>query len=66
MEQTEKKKRVKLKLVGLDGNAFALIGAFTKAARAQGWTKAEIDAVRDECMSGDYDHLLMTLMDHTE
>jgi hypothetical protein len=64
MEET--KKRVKLELVGLDGNAFALIGAFQRAAREQGWTKEEIAKVRNECMAGDYDHLLMTLMDHTE
>jgi len=58
-------KKVKLTLVGLDGNAFSLMGAFTQAARRQGWTKEEIDAVLKECTSGDYDHLLCTLMDYT-
>jgi hypothetical protein len=57
---------VKLDLVGLDGNAFSLMGAFRKAARQQGWNNEEIVAVTNECMSGDYDHLLRTLMEHCE
>ena len=59
-------KKVKLNLVGLDGNAFYLMGAFAKAAKVQGWTSAEIDKVLNECQSGDYDHLLRTLIEHTE
>ena len=59
-------KKVKMDLVGLDGNAFALMGAFGAAARRQGWTSEEINAVITECTSGDYDHLLATLMDNTE
>ena len=56
---------VKLKLVGLNGNAFSLMGAFQRAARKQGRTAAEIKAVLDDCMSGDYDHLLQTLVKNT-
>ena len=59
-------KKVKLTLVGLNGNAFALMGAFQNAAKREGWTKDEIKFVLDECMSGDYNHLLVTLMDHCE
>jgi hypothetical protein len=59
-------KKVRLTLVGLDGNAFALMGAFQRAARKQGWTQAEINAVLAEAKSGDYDHLLATLITHTE
>ena len=58
-------KKVKMKLVGLDGNAFSLMGAFSRNARKQGWSKEEINVVIQECMSGDYDHLLVTLMEHT-
>lgn len=57
-------KQVKLQLVGLDGNAFALMGAFSQRARREGWTKDEIDAVLKECQSSDYNHLLATLADH--
>lgn len=59
-------KKVALKLVGLDGNAYSLMGAFQRAARQQGWSPAEIKVVMDECMSGDYNHLLATLSDNTE
>ena len=55
-------KKVKLKLVGLDGNAYALMGAFQRQARKEKWTPDEIKAVLDECTSGDYNHLLSTLM----
>jgi len=58
--------RVSMNLVGLDGNAFALMGAFPKNARRQGWTQEEIEKVLDECTSGDYNHLLSVLMAHTE
>ena len=53
-------------LVGLDGNAFCLLGAFLKQARKEGWTQAETDAVLREATRGDYDHLLATLADHCE
>jgi len=55
-------KKVKLKLVGIDGNAYFLLGAFQNQAQKEGWTKEEIDTVCDEAMSGDYNHLLRTLM----
>lgn len=59
-------KKVTLNLVGQDSNAFALMGVFYRQARREGWTKEEIDSVIKECTSGDYDHLLTTLMDHCE
>jgi len=59
-------KKIKLDLVGLDGNAFALMGAFQKQARREGWTKDEIKVVIDKCTSGDYDNLIVTLCEHCE
>ena len=59
-------KKVKLQLVGLDGNAFALMGAFQRQAHKEDWTKEEIEAVLDDCKSGDYNHLLCVLMSHCE
>lgn len=59
-------KTVQMNLVGLDGNSFSLMGAFSKNARRQGWTKEDIDKVMTECMAGDYNHLLSTLVMHTE
>lgn len=65
-KKSKKIKRVRLKLVGLDGNAFALMGAFTEQARREGWAEEEIKAVCDEATAGDYDHLLATLASHCE
>jgi hypothetical protein len=57
-------KKINLKLVGLNGNAFAILGAFNSAAKKQGWTREEIAEVTKEAMSKDYDHLLATIADH--
>jgi hypothetical protein len=59
-------KKVKLNLVGLNGNAFVLMEAFQRQVRREGWTKEEIKVVVDDATSGDYDHLLQVLMDHCE
>jgi sugar diacid utilization regulator len=59
-------KKVQLTLVGLDGNAFSLMGAFRNQARKEGWTKEEIDEVLKECTSSDYDHLLQTLIKYCD
>lgn len=59
-------KKVKLKLVGLDGNAFVLLEAFTNQAQKEGWSEEEIDQVITEATSGDYDKLLRTLISHCE
>ena len=58
--------RVKLNLVEVDGNAFALLGAFQLAARRQGWPARRITEVTTEARNGDYDHLLATLAKYTE
>ena len=54
----------KVKLVGSDGNAFAVMGACRKAAKSAGWDKGQIDALLAEMMNGDYNHLLATAMEH--
>ena len=59
-------KKVTLELVGQDGNAFNLLGLFNRQAKREGWTKEEIDAVQKEATSGDYNHLLVTLMEHCQ
>jgi hypothetical protein len=59
-------KKIKLKLVGIDGNAFSIMGAFANQARKEKWTKAEIDSVLEECMKDSYDHLLCVVMAHCE
>lgn len=58
--------KVKMQLVGADGNAFAILGRFQQAARRQGWSKEEIDAVMSKAMSGDYSNLLCVISDNVE
>jgi len=58
--------KLKMKLEELNGNAFHLLGAFAANARQQGWSTQAIEAVRKEAMAGDYDHLLRTLIAHTD
>lgn len=56
--------RPPLKMVGEDGNAWAILGRARVAARSAGWTDAQWEAVNDDAMSGDYDHLLRTMMEN--
>ncbi len=58
--------KVKCKLVGIDGNAFSLMGHFAACARKCKWSKEDIDKVLKEAMSSDYDHLLITLASYCE
>ena len=58
--------KVKLKLAGLDGNAFVLLGKWASAARQQGWSKEDIDCVCQDAMSGDYEHLIRVLSENCE
>jgi hypothetical protein len=60
--QNTKTKKVKMRLVGLDSNAFAIMGAFIREAKKQGWTHEESKAVIDEATSSDYTHLLATIL----
>lgn len=53
---------VEVQLTGEDGNAFAVMGAVSKALRQAGVSQEEIDQYRKESMSGDYDHLLQAAM----
>ncbi len=52
---------VHVKLVGEDGNAFAILGRVMKALRKAGVPKEERDKFNAEATSGDYDFLLMTV-----
>jgi len=54
--------KVKVKLVGEDGNAFAILGRVMGALRKAGVPKEKIDEFLTEAQSGNYDHLLQTCM----
>jgi len=53
-----------LRLVGEDGNAFAILGAAQRAARKAGWPKEKVEEMMNKAKSGDYDHLLQTMMEY--
>ena len=52
--------KIKVKLTGKDGNAFAILGNVKNALRKGGVSSAEISEFMKQAMSGDYDHLLAT------
>ncbi len=60
------KNKVPMQLEGIDGNAFSIMGSFKREAKKSGWTKEEIDEVLNEATSGDYNHLLTTIMEHIQ
>ena len=49
---------VPVRLIGQDGNAFAVLGKCARAAKEAGVPKIEIDGFFAEATNGDYDHLL--------
>lgn len=53
---------ITVKLVGEDGNAFAILGRVRLAMKLAGVSSDDIDAFTKEATSGDYDHLLRTVM----
>jgi hypothetical protein len=51
-----------IELVGLDGNAFGVLGAMARGLKDAGNSKAVVDSYRQQAMAGDYDHLLRVTM----
>jgi hypothetical protein len=55
-----------VKLIGEDGNAFAIMGRVKKALRRVGADQEYIDQYLNEATSGDYDHLLVVSMKYVD
>ena len=53
---------VEVQLSGEDGNAFAIMGAVSKALRRAGIEREQVEAFKAEATAGDYDHLIQTAM----
>lgn len=51
-------------LVGVDGNAFAIIGYTARAMRKAGFTEEEIKGMYAEAESGDYYNLIAVCDDY--
>lgn len=58
------KTNVKVKLVGKDGNAFAILGNVREAMRKAKVDRAIIEEYTKEATAGDYNHLLATTCEY--
>lgn len=56
-----KYKHVRLKLTGVDGNVFGILGLANRALKANGGA-SDVAAFNAEASSGDYDHVIQTCM----
>lgn len=56
----------KYTLVGVDGNAFAIMGYVTHAMKVEGFTKEERDEYLEDAKSRDYNHLLCVSVDYID
>lgn len=65
-QHTKPESRPVVKLIGTDGNAFAVVSRCRQAAREAGWADEQWDVVREEMFDGDYDHLLGVVMNYFE
>jgi len=65
-ESSVKFPEITVKLVGTDGNAFAIIGNVSKALRRGGASMDDVKEFQDEATSGDYNNVLQTAMKWVE
>ena len=55
----------KVRLVGEDGNAFAILGRVSKALRQAGQGD-KVKVMTAKAMAGDYNHLLATVLEYVD
>ena len=53
---------IEVQLSGSDGNAFSMISRVRRELKRDGVSQDEIDNFMNEAMSGDYNHVLQTIM----
>lgn len=53
-------------LVGVDGNAYAIMGYTARAMQREGFSKEEIDKMYDEAESSDYNHLIQVCLKYVD
>lgn len=58
--------QVKVKLVGEDGNAFAILGRVSKAMKKAKLTQEQVDEFTKEATNGSYDQLLGTVTKYVD
>lgn len=62
--EAKSKKKPRVKLVGEDGNAFAILGRCREAARKAKWTPERIKEFTDKALAGGYNNLLCVCMEY--
>lgn len=62
-EEEEEDDGERYSLIGIDGNAFAIMGYVIRAMRETGFSQDEIKAYREDAESDDYNHLLCVSAD---
>ena len=65
-DEESERPRPTVKLVGADGNAFMVMGLAFRALSEAGWSKEERLAFQAEATSGDYNHMLRTVMKYLD
>lgn len=53
---------VTVRLSGEDGHALLIVGRVKAALRRAGVSEEEVEAFKTEALSGDYDHVLQTVI----
>ena len=56
----------KYSLVGVDGNAYCVMGYTARAMKREGFSKEEVDEMYNKAESGDYNNLLRVCMDYID
>lgn len=56
----------KYSLIGVDGNAYSVLGYVRNAMREQKFTKDEISGYMSEATSGDYDNLVRVSIEYVD
>lgn len=59
-------RKVKVRLVGEDGNGFAIIGRVRNALKRAGYEANVISEYTIKAMGGDYDHLLQVTLEYAD
>jgi len=66
MEEYAELGKAELQLVGLDGNAWSIIGATKQAMRTWGYSSQAQHEMTEDATSGDYNHVIQTAMFWTD
>lgn len=59
---TTKYPHIKVKLIGEDGNAYAIVSRCRQAGRRAGLSNDELSRFVDEAFSSDYDNVIITAL----